>query len=60
MLVRPQSNANIRMLRLREEPAGEDLLSMKSDSGNKRQKVNGKIDIADRVSSSSVRTDVWH
>jgi len=35
---------------LREEPTEEDLSSMISDSGDKRQKVGGKIDIADRVS----------
>lgn len=60
MLARQQSNADKRMLRLRDEPAAGDLSSTKSDSGSKRQKLNGKIDIADRVSSSPVRTDVWH
>lgn len=35
--------------RLREGPTEEDS-SMVSDSGNKKQKMNRKIDIADRVS----------
>ncbi|KAF9651533.1 P-loop containing nucleoside triphosphate hydrolase protein [Thelephora ganbajun] len=34
--------------RLREEPTEEGLSSVVSDSRNKRQKVGGKIDIADR------------
>jgi len=33
---------------------------MLSGSGNKRQKVDRKIDIADRVSPSLVRIYVWH
>jgi hypothetical protein len=42
------------MCRSREEPAEED---PPSKPGNKRQKVGGKIDIADRVSYNLARVD---
>lgn len=45
------------MNRLREEPTEGDLSSTVSNSGNKRQKVDGKVDIADRVSCSLVWAD---
>lgn len=44
------------MHRLREELTEEDLSSAASDSRNKRQKMDRKIDIADRVSCGLVRT----
>lgn len=48
----------MRAPRLREEPTEEGLSSVTPDSGNKRQKVDRKIDIADRVSYAPVITDV--
>ena len=44
VLIWARPDAHIRTPRLREEPTEEDL------SGKKKQKVGGKIDIADRVS----------
>lgn len=42
------------MYRSRGDPGEEGLSSMVSEPGNKRQRVEGKIDIADRASYSPV------
>lgn len=50
--------SHMRTSRSREESTEEGLSSMISDSANKRQKVDRKIDIADRVSHGQGRAEI--